>query len=71
MNWNGDENKEDYEDNEDSYQLIDPNDLYIIYDPNCKSTQEYIVAYATQLGYNKAEDPPQRNAKCCRKIFKL
>ena len=59
MNWNGDENESDYEDNEDSYQLIDPNDLYIIDDPNWKPTQEYIVAYATQLGYNKDEDPKE------------
>ena len=59
MNWNGDENESDCEDNEDSYQLIDPNDLYIIDDPDWKPTQEYIVAYATQLGYNKAEDPKE------------
>ena len=59
LNWNGDENESDCEDNEDSYQLIDPNDLYIIDDPNWKPTQEYIVAYATQLGYNKDEDPKE------------
>ena len=59
LNWNGDENESDCEDNEDSYQLIDPNDLYIIDDPNWKAPQEYIVAYATQLGYNKDEDPKE------------
>lgn len=37
MNWNGDEDVSDCEDNEDSYQLIDPNDLYIIDDPNWKA----------------------------------
>ena len=60
MNWNRGENECDYEENEEeSYQMIDPNDLYIIDDPDWKPPKEYIVAYATQLGYNKAEDPKE------------
>ena len=43
---------------EDDYQEIDPNDLYIIEDPsNFKPTNEMILAYAKLLGYKPEEDP--------------
>ena len=49
---------EDAED--EDVQLIDPNDLIIIDDPdNFKPTNEMILAYATLLGYNPAEDPKE------------
>ena len=49
---------EDAED--EDVQLIDPNDLIIIDDPdNFIPTNEMILAYATLLGYNPAEDPKE------------
>ena len=43
------------EEQEDDYQLIDPNDLIIIDDPdNWKPPEEIILAYATLLGYDPA-----------------
>ena len=41
-------------------QLIDPNDLIIINNPeNFKPTEEMILAYANLLGYNPATDPKE------------
>ena len=49
---------EDAED--EDVQLIDPNDLIIIDDPdNFIPTKEMILAYATLLGYKPAEDPKE------------
>jgi len=48
------------EEQEDDYQLIDPNDLIIIDDPdNWKPPEEIILAYATLLGYDPAKDPKE------------
>ena len=45
---------------EDDYQEIDPNDLYIIEDQsNFKPTNEMILAYAKLLGYKPEEDPEE------------
>ena len=45
---------------EEDYQLIDPNDLIIIDDPdNFKPTEEMILAYATLLGYDPSKDPKE------------
>ena len=45
------------EEQEDDYQLIDPNDLIIIDDPdNWKPPEEIILAYATLLGYDPAKE---------------
>ena len=48
------------EQEEDDYQLIDPNDLTIIDDPdNWKPDEEKILAYATLLGYDPSKDPKE------------
>ena len=48
------------EEMEDDYQLIDPNDLIIIDDPdNWKPTEEITLAYATLLGYDPNKDPKE------------
>ena len=48
------------EEQEDDYQLIDPNDLIIIDDPdNWKPPEEIILAYATLLGYDPSKDPKE------------
>ena len=50
-------NKEEEEEEEEE-QLIDPKDLWLINDPkNWEPTQEQIIAYAEQLGFDKDNDP--------------
>ena len=49
-------NKEEEEEEEE--QFIDPKDLWLINDPkNWEPTQEQIIAYAEQLGFDKDNDP--------------
>ena len=50
-------NKEEEEEEEEE-QLIDPKDLWLINDPkNWEPTQEQIIAYAEQLGFDIDNDP--------------
>ena len=51
-------NKEEEEEEEEEEQLIDPKDLLLITDPkNWEPTQEQILAYAEQLGFDIDNDP--------------
>ena len=59
MNWAEEEDVEMEEEEEDC-QLIDPNDINIIEDSNnWHPSQEYILAYAKQLGYDPEKDPKE------------